>query len=298
MSFWFLQILCKKKSSLSVLNNNRLYQINLISQELQRKLAEETDAKERAEGYLKELQTKHEATLSELEDVQSKLHNKEDYCVRLQASAKNLGVPEILLDLTSDNDDVKKVIESTSENSRKSSVDKEPISNASSSDTDQESIINQEPASLDKTNLEYEVNQLKIENVELQNKIDSGDQELQNKLDSQSVLISTYIDQVEKLDKENTSLKEKLDEFETITVQFDELDEEEKVKLVPIVEQQVKKRLDDLIFLFLHFKIPLFKNILKSRKSVKYCIISITFWKTQLSMAQVGSSAINECVFS
>ena len=73
-----------------------------MSQELERKLGEETDAKERVEGYLAELQKKHEATLSELEVVQSKLNDKDDYCVRLQASARTLGIPEIFLEKTPD----------------------------------------------------------------------------------------------------------------------------------------------------------------------------------------------------
>ena len=172
---------------------------------------------------MKELQTKHEVTLAELEDVQSKLHNKEDYCVRLQASAKSLGIPEIYLEPESDYSKQDDVEEEMIENDRKSNGDKGPESDHN-------------------TALKNKINELEGENAELQNKLDTGDQKQREKIDSQSVLISTYINQIEKLDKENTSLKEKFDVLKTITVQFDELDDNEKVKLIPIVEQQVKKR--------------------------------------------------------
>ena len=210
----------QKLSFTSYLSNSNF---NCFLKELQRKLSEETDAKERVEGYLRDLQTKHETSLAELETIQSKLNDKEDYCVRLKASANTLGISEIFLE-----SDV--------------SVQNERLPESSENDLDTGNQKLRNDIESVNEELRSKINLLESKNEELRNKLDSGDQEQRNKLDSQSLLISTYISQVEKLDRENLSLKGRLDVFDAIGVEFDELDDKERAKLLTVVELQVKKR--------------------------------------------------------
>ena len=71
---------------------------------MEKKLAEETDAKERVEGYLKELQQKHQEALSTIENLNSRLNTTEEHNLLLTASIRNLGfdVPEIVIQKESD----------------------------------------------------------------------------------------------------------------------------------------------------------------------------------------------------
>ena len=68
---------------------------------------------------------------------------------------------------------------------------------------------------------------------------------LQATVISNNVIINTYVNRIEELDKENKDLKEKENassRFAGSIHEISDLSEDEKEKLLPIVEKEVKKR--------------------------------------------------------
>eukprot|EP00111_Clytia_hemisphaerica_P004028 TCONS_00011540-protein len=183
-------------------------------EELEKKLAEETDAKERVEGYLKELQQKHREALSTIESLNSRLNTTEEHCLVLTASIRDLGgeVPEIVVHKASERlhqDDHGEDNEETEEH---------------------EASLNEDQSNVGKTDIPPSDSELQIVSLKL--------------------LIATYVKQIDQLDKQHSEMKAKVETLEkqneVAREDYEDLEEEERRRLVPIIERQVKKRLENV----------------------------------------------------